>query len=53
VLKKGEPEVPSDFAGVGYIYMDDRAAWKAELPKSWRTRGTLSTGRKPSRERRL
>jgi predicted nucleotide-binding protein len=33
VLKKGDIEVPSDFAGVGYVDMDDRGAWKAELLK--------------------
>lgn len=32
-LKKGDIEVPSDFAGVGYVDMDDRGAWKAELLK--------------------
>jgi predicted nucleotide-binding protein len=30
-LVKGEIEMPSDFAGVGYTQMDDRGAWKAEL----------------------
>jgi predicted nucleotide-binding protein len=30
-LKKGDLEMPSDFAGVGYTDMDDRGAWKAEL----------------------
>jgi predicted nucleotide-binding protein len=32
-LKKGDIEVPSDFAGVVYTEMDDRGAWKAELLK--------------------
>jgi predicted nucleotide-binding protein len=30
-LKKGDLELPSDFAGVGYTEMDDRGAWKMEL----------------------
>jgi hypothetical protein len=30
-LKKGDVEVPSDFAGVVYTDMDERGAWKAEL----------------------
>jgi predicted nucleotide-binding protein len=30
-LKKGDVEVPSDFAGVVYIDMDDRGAWKSGL----------------------
>ena len=30
-LKKGEIEMPSDFAGVGYTEMDDHGAWKAQL----------------------
>jgi predicted nucleotide-binding protein len=30
-LKKGDIEMPSDFAGVGYTEMDDRGAWKQEL----------------------
>jgi predicted nucleotide-binding protein len=30
-LIKGEVEMPSDFAGVGYTNMDDRGAWKSEL----------------------
>jgi predicted nucleotide-binding protein len=32
-LKKGDVEIPSDFAGVGYTEMDDRGAWKTELLK--------------------
>src|SRR6516162_4191419 len=30
-LKKGDVEMPSDFAGVGYTEMDDREAWKTKL----------------------
>jgi predicted nucleotide-binding protein len=30
-LKKGDIEVPSDIAGVIYVDMDERGAWKAEL----------------------
>ena len=30
-LKKGEVELPSDFAGVGYSVMDHAGAWKAAL----------------------
>jgi predicted nucleotide-binding protein len=30
-LKKGDIELPSDFAGVVYTEMDERGAWKAEL----------------------
>jgi predicted nucleotide-binding protein len=32
-LKKGQIELPSDFAGVAYADMDDRGAWKKELLK--------------------
>jgi predicted nucleotide-binding protein len=32
-LKKGNIEMPSDFAGVGYVSMDDLGAWKTELLK--------------------
>jgi len=32
-LMKGEVEMPSDFAGVGYTEMDDAGAWKQELLK--------------------
>jgi predicted nucleotide-binding protein len=32
-LKKGNIELPSDFAGLVYTEMDDRGAWKAELLK--------------------
>jgi predicted nucleotide-binding protein len=30
-LRKGEVEMPSDFAGVVYTELDDRGAWKTEL----------------------
>jgi predicted nucleotide-binding protein len=30
-LRKGDVEIPSDFAGVEYPEMNDRGAWKAEL----------------------
>jgi predicted nucleotide-binding protein len=30
-LVKGDVEMPSDFAGIGYTSMDDRGAWKSEL----------------------
>jgi predicted nucleotide-binding protein len=30
-LIKGDIEMPSDFAGVGYTPMDDRVDWKAKL----------------------
>lgn len=33
VLKKGEIDMPSDFAGVVYTEMDERGAWKAELAR--------------------
>lgn len=32
-LKKGDVEMPSDVAGIGYTDMDDRGSWKAELLK--------------------
>jgi predicted nucleotide-binding protein len=32
-LKKGDIEMPSDFAGVGYTELGDRGAWKTELLK--------------------
>jgi predicted nucleotide-binding protein len=38
-LKKGEIEMPSDFAGVGYTDMDERGAWKAELLKELNAAG--------------
>ncbi|MGY4257381.1 putative nucleotide-binding protein [Bradyrhizobium sp. USDA 4516] len=30
-LRRGDIEMPSDFAGIGYTDMDDRGAWKMEL----------------------
>lgn len=30
-LRKGDVEMPSDFAGIVYTEMDDRGAWKSEL----------------------
>ena len=30
-LRKGDVEIPSDFAGLVYTEMDDRGAWKQEL----------------------
>ena len=38
-LKKGDVEVPSDFAGVVYTDMDDRGAWKAELRRELQAAG--------------
>lgn len=38
-LKKGDIELPSDFAGVGWVDMDDRGAWKAELLKELNAAG--------------
>lgn len=38
-LKKGEVEMPSDFAGVGYTEMDDRGAWKQELLRELQAAG--------------
>jgi predicted nucleotide-binding protein len=38
-LKKGEVEMPSDFAGVGYTEMDDQGAWKKELLKELNAAG--------------
>ena len=38
-LKRGDVEMPSDFAGVGYTHMDDRGAWKAELLKELNAAG--------------
>jgi predicted nucleotide-binding protein len=33
VLVKGDVEMPSDIAGVGYAIMDDHGAWKSVLLK--------------------
>jgi len=38
-LKKGDLEMPSDFAGVVYTEMDDLGAWKTELLKELRAAG--------------
>jgi predicted nucleotide-binding protein len=38
-LKKGDVEMPSDFAGVGYTDMDDRGAWKQELLRELQAAG--------------
>jgi predicted nucleotide-binding protein len=39
VLVKGDVEMPSDFAGVGYTEMDDRGAWKHELLRELQAAG--------------
>ena len=46
VLVKGEVEMPSDIAGVGYTIMDDRGAWKAELLKELEAAGYAVDWRK-------
>lgn len=38
-LKKGDVEMPSDFAGVGYTEMDERGAWKQELLRELQAAG--------------
>jgi predicted nucleotide-binding protein len=38
-LKKGDIEMPSDFAGLSYTEMDDRGAWKAELLRELQAAG--------------
>jgi predicted nucleotide-binding protein len=38
-LKKGDVEMPSDFAGVGYTEMDDQGAWKTELLRELKAAG--------------
>jgi predicted nucleotide-binding protein len=38
-LKKGELEMPSDFAGVGFTEMDNRGAWKQDLLKELKKAG--------------
>lgn len=38
-LKKGDIEMPSDFAGIGYTDMDDRGAWKTELLRELQAAG--------------
>lgn len=41
-LKKGDLEMPSDFAGIGYTDMDDRGAWKAELLRELQAAGYVN-----------
>ena len=38
-LIKGDVEMPSDFAGVGYTTMDDQGAWKAKVLRELKTAG--------------
>jgi predicted nucleotide-binding protein len=38
-LKKGDVEMPSDFAGLGYTEMDDRGAWKQALLRELQAAG--------------
>jgi predicted nucleotide-binding protein len=38
-LRKGNVEIPTDFAGVIYIEMDDRGAWKSELLRELKNSG--------------
>jgi predicted nucleotide-binding protein len=38
-LRKGQIEMPSDFAGLVYTDMDERGAWKAELLRELRAAG--------------
>jgi hypothetical protein len=38
-LKKGDVDMPSDFASVGYTEMDDRGAWKHELLRELKAAG--------------
>jgi predicted nucleotide-binding protein len=38
-LKKGDIEIPSDFAGVIYTEMDDRGAWKSDLLRELQSAG--------------
>jgi predicted nucleotide-binding protein len=45
-LKKGNLELPSDFAGVGYTEMNDGGAWKAELLKELEAAGYTVDWRK-------
>ena len=39
VLTKGEVEIPSDYAGVVYIPLDDRGAWKMGLVRELKSAG--------------
>ena len=38
-LRKGDVEIPSDFAGVVYTDMDDRGAWRQELLRELQNAG--------------
>ena len=38
-LTKGEPEIPSDYAGVEYIPLDDHGAWRMRLFRELRAAG--------------
>ena len=38
-LTKGEPEIPSDYAGVEYIPLDDHGAWQMKLFRELRAAG--------------
>jgi predicted nucleotide-binding protein len=38
-LRKGDIEIPSDFAGVVYTEMDDRGAWKTALLRELKAAG--------------
>jgi predicted nucleotide-binding protein len=38
-LRRGDPDIPSDFAGVFYKPFDDRGAWKQALGKELQTAG--------------
>jgi predicted nucleotide-binding protein len=38
-LRKGDIEMPSDFAGIVYTDMDDRGAWKHELLRELQAAG--------------
>ena len=38
-LKKGDLEIPTDFAGIVYTDMDDRGTWKAKLLRELETAG--------------
>ena len=45
-LKKGDLEIPTDFAGVVYTDMDDRGAWKADLLRELEAAGYAVDWRK-------
>jgi predicted nucleotide-binding protein len=51
-LKKGDVEMPSDFAGVGYTEMDNRGAWKSELLRELDAAGYEVDWRKVSLSRK-